>query len=442
MLQNHTLSIRIWTLLLLCITSACSSDPIIDDNAGGTEERPDVIGGSPSTDDDTHWDATFTAKNADGVLIHYNRLNADECEVARGNYTGDLNIPNTVAYRNKDLKVTSIERLAFARTLDDYYSGYNKGIRTISIPENMRHIGEGAFIYGLLESVNYASYKSLCSIKFDDGNSSPLICQGCQMLINGELIKEAVIPNGIDTIPPFAFAYNEQLSSVILSDGVKHIGEYSFIGCLNLTEIQFSDGLRSIGHSAFHGAHLQGITLPASISSIDEDAFAECHDLTSVRILNPTPPDCHPEVFHFYNSNNSRIYGTLRVPQGSLTAYHDIAPWNRFNSIKEFDSEGNDTTNDNALLYGTWVCYKEGHETEYWRFAENNTLSMWLTITYSSGDVTTRQCYTDLPFAFDAGTLLLKVFVSEDQVITYRLRDISADQFSDEAYYSYYRQKE
>lgn len=442
MLQNHTLSTRIWTLLLLCITSACSSDPIIDDNAGGTEERPDVIGGSPSTDDDTHWDATFTAKNADGVLIHYNRLNADECEVARGNYTGDLNIPNTVVYRNKDLKVTSIERLAFARTLDDYYSGYNKGIRTISIPENMRHIGEGAFIYGLLKSVNYASYKSLCSIKFDDGNSTPMICSGCQLLINGELITEAVIPNGIDTIPPFAFAYNEQLSSVILSDGVKHIGEYSFIDCPNLTKVLVPNGLKFIGHSAFVNAAIESITLPTSISTIAEDAFAGCNDLTSVKILSPTPPNCHPEAFHHYNSNNDHIYGTLRVPQGALPSYHGIAPWNRFNCIKEVDSEGNDTTNDNALLYGTWVCHKEGHETEYWKFAENNTWSMWHTISDFSGNITTHQCYTDLPFAYDAGTMLLKIFVSEDQVITYRLRDLSADQFSNEAYYTFRRQKE
>ena len=83
----------------------------------------------------------FEVKNADGEIIYFNYVNnKTEAEVTykeknKASYSGSIAIPKEVTYNNKTIKVTSIGEYAFAAC----------GLKTITIPNSVTSIGDGAF---------------------------------------------------------------------------------------------------------------------------------------------------------------------------------------------------------------------------------------------------------------------------------------------------------
>lgn len=120
-------------------------------------------------------------------------------------------------------------------------------------------------------------------------------------------IQSITLPNNVIHIEEGAFAICESLSQVTISEGVENIGNYAFYGCESLTQIDIpssvkiigkgafamskklrhvniSEGLESIDNYAFAACKsLRKISLPRSVSDIGDEAFIEC---SSLRIIN------------------------------------------------------------------------------------------------------------------------------------------------------------
>ena len=68
-------------------------------------------------------------------------------------------------------------------------------------------------------------------------------------------------------------------------DTVTTIGEWAFDGCSSLTSVTIPDSVTSIGKWAFGGCSgLTSVTIPDSVTSIGEMAFALCSNLTSITV--------------------------------------------------------------------------------------------------------------------------------------------------------------
>lgn len=66
---------------------------------------------------------------------------------------------------------------------------------------------------------------------------------------------------------------------------VTSIGDNAFYGCYDLTSIDIPDGITSIGRNAFRDcSNLTSIDIPESVTSIGSNAFRDCHNLISVDI--------------------------------------------------------------------------------------------------------------------------------------------------------------
>lgn len=107
---------------------------------------------------------------------------------------------------------------------------------------------------------------------------------------------ELIIPEKYDGYTVSAIGYqclckNNDIESVIVPNCIQTIGQQTFYQCRNLTSVSLTDGLKKIETSAFAGCNLDGLTLPASLTKVGADAFAENISLTDAVILGKTEFD-------------------------------------------------------------------------------------------------------------------------------------------------------
>jgi hypothetical protein len=89
---------------------------------------------------------------------------------------------------------------------------------------------------------------------------------------------------------------------------VTSIGEAAFASCSSLTSVTIGNGVISIGQNAFDGCtSLTGVTIPNSVTSIGFAAFANCTSLTSVTILAGVTSIGESAFFHCWNLTSITI---------------------------------------------------------------------------------------------------------------------------------------
>lgn len=78
------------------------------------------------------------------------------------------------------------------------------------------------------------------------------------------------VPYGVTTIGKDAFSSNQVLERIVLPATVKEIQREAFSCCENLVEANLNEGLEAIHFSAFECCDLLSMTLPDSITQLDE----------------------------------------------------------------------------------------------------------------------------------------------------------------------------
>ena len=195
-----------------------------------------------------------------------------------GQYSGDIFIPSTVQYEGVTYSVTSIGEYAFYGCT---------GLTSIAIPNSVTSIYKYAFDYcSGLTSVKISELAAWCNISFKYASSNPLR-YAHHLFLNGEEVKDLVIPNSVTSIGIDAFNGCTGLTSVTIPNSVTSIGYSAFEGCSGLTSVTIPNSVTSIGYYAFNGCTgLTSIIIPNSVTSIGYYAFEGCSGLTKVCITD------------------------------------------------------------------------------------------------------------------------------------------------------------
>ena len=174
----------------------------------------------------------IAVENADGKTIYYWWTNnKTELEVSyqggsyssySEEYSGDIVIPKSVTYNGKNYPVTSIGSAAFKTC---------SSLTSVTIPSTITSIGSSAFSEcSGLTSVHITDIAKWCKISFNDYSSNPLY-YAHHLFLNGEEIKDLVIPNSVTSIRSNAFRNCSSLTSVTIPSTVTSIGDNAFSGC-------------------------------------------------------------------------------------------------------------------------------------------------------------------------------------------------------------------
>ena len=140
---------------------------------------------------------------------------------------------------------------------------YRKKLSSISIPNGVTSIGEGAF----------KGCSKLSSVTI--GNNVTSI--GERAFQDCSALDSIIIPEGVTSIKRQTFYGCSSLSSIILPQSVTSIEDYAFWGCYSLTSVIIPNSVTSIGVRTFNGcSSLTSMTIPNNVINIGDNAFYGC----------------------------------------------------------------------------------------------------------------------------------------------------------------------
>ena len=270
-------------------------------------------------------------------------------------------------------------------TIGDRAFADHKALVSVTIPPSVTKFGRDAFKgCNRLTGVFITDLAAWCQISFTCEewgmvHDNPL-CYARSLYLNGTLVKDLEIPQGVSIVGKNAFrgcssltsvtiprsvvqigsrafecknlvkivvdGDNRQykstdgllltrdgrtlvvvpggIESVTIPAGVVSIGSRSFEGCTKLSKITLPDGVSSIGDWAFCYCHgLTSITIPHSLSRIGEWAFKECDNLADVYISDlaawcslSTPWDSAPLNHSFNLYLDGALVKDMAIPNG------------------------------------------------------------------------------------------------------------------------------
>ena len=153
-----------------------------------------------------------------------------------------------------------------------------EGIMSVTIPETVKKMGDGAFEgCTSLFAVYFPSLVNWCKIDFADYSANPLSVAG-NLYINNVLLEALTIPAEISNVKAYAF-YGANIKSLNVGKDVVTVGNDAFAHCAVLQNVVIElDNLTTVGARAFNGCEaIESVT----VNSVDKwcavsfaDAFA------------------------------------------------------------------------------------------------------------------------------------------------------------------------
>ena len=219
-----------------------------------------------------------------------------------------INIPNTV---------TKIEFSAF---------GSCRGLTSIIIPNSVTAIEYSAF-----SDCRGLTSLTLSNNLVEIGDMAFSYCTG---------ITSLSIPKSVTSIGDYAFQHCHSLTSIVVEEGnpvydsrnncnaiIETESNTLIVGC-NTTSIP--QNIRSIFYAALESCDgITSITLPSTLTSIDDYAFNLCTGLTEVYSYMPTPCEIGGHTFGDVNKSTCVLY----VPEESIGLYQAATYWKEFSNI-------------------------------------------------------------------------------------------------------------
>lgn len=243
---------------------------------------------------------------------------------------------------NQCFKLKNVVTSHYMKRIEEWTYFYCSGITgTITIPEGVEFVGDGAFsnIYlvhnlvlpSTLASVIGKSFiiQNLSAINISSANTVYDCRNNCNAIIetaSNKLVRACngtTIPDSIVEIGDYAYSYASSVRTIDVPSSVKKVGAHAFSNLPLLNLVNFTEGLEELGDYAFDSdSNLWTITVPSTLKKVGDRAFnANCG---WVKFLGSTPPELNNNRSPFRSDWNKPIYVPIEAVETYKTAWSDI----------------------------------------------------------------------------------------------------------------------
>jgi hypothetical protein len=175
-------------------------------------------------------------------------------------------------------------------------------LNTITLPNSLKKIEGNAFYYCNIKNVHISDLKAWCNLTFSQ-------------------------------VVQITYFDYDAASSNPFHKGSKYGGgeHHLFLNGEKITDLVIPDGVKSISSEAFYNIKdLTSVTIPHSVSFIGSSAFGGCDNILTVRSEITEPFNCKNRF-----SEKTLRNGTLYIPAGTKDLYTRFDGWREFLKIEE-----------------------------------------------------------------------------------------------------------
>ena len=276
----------------------------------------DINGNNATVVNSPDFPSTYSGDVVIPESVAYNDVTYPVTAIAEGafysspNLTG-VSIPNSVtsigggAFGDcNNLKTVIIPNSVTAIEPSTFFNCWS--LTSINLPNSITTIGYGAFYYctGLtsitipasvtfIETGVFDGCTAMESIAVEEGNAVYDSRDNCNAIIETASntlrygCKNSTIPSTVVTIGGSAFSGCVGLTNIDIPNSVTYIGGGAFYGCINLNSIVFPTSVTAIYGNAFHFCtSLTSVNIPNTVVYIGEGAFSACSSMQSITVAS------------------------------------------------------------------------------------------------------------------------------------------------------------
>lgn len=230
--------------------------------------------------------------------------------------------------REDDLKISSVkDELVLPEGLEEL-----RALLELSSPLTLPRSLKAVTLTGRFDDITFAGPSAITTLSSTFFIQHPNQDKGPLSTIQAKTLR---LPEGLESLGARALAAGVygafirtqrielknalQIERLLLPSTLHSIGEAALFAAQIQEALTLPQRLRHIGALAFYACTLPEVTLPASLERIDDQAFALCGSLETVRALGKTPPALGSMVF--FRTTKQGLIERLIVPHGCKAAY-------------------------------------------------------------------------------------------------------------------------
>lgn len=190
----------------------------------------------------------------------------------------ELVIPSVVSDGENEYTVTEIGDESFCYNSNTSY--FNSTPQTVRLPNSVTRIGKKAFQknYGLTEFVFSESLVEIDDSAFYECAKEMIDWVGSVDYDTYDI----TLPDNVRRIGAGAFQMCRVLRVTNLPAGLEEIGDCAFAGCIIFRNVDIPESVSHIGREAFRDTSIEHVTFPPTLTVIEESTFQDCNCLETV----------------------------------------------------------------------------------------------------------------------------------------------------------------
>lgn len=266
---------------------------------------------------------TFTVDGSDSRLHYYINSYAQACIAPDFEaYSGDITIPVEIT-RNQEYFVSEIGAGAFA------------GCKNLTSVTFAKSAGNP---YGSqIHTINNSAFAGCTGLTSDAITlPSSLLDMGNHVFTACGGLKTMSIPENVRAFGEYVFSKCTALTGVEFLNSPTNLPNGTFMGCTGMRDYLLPKTLKKIGNLAFADCiNLINTYIPQDVTSIGSEAYRNCPALKKVYVYATTPPTIQSNTFSQVNYDNATLY----CPTTAESAYSGHEYWGLFLDRQTVDGD-------------------------------------------------------------------------------------------------------